>query len=149
MQGTAEEKRVNYILQNYWNALRGDRPYPSEQEIDPDALAEIWDSVFLIQVKPQLHASGFRYSYMGKSLIDAYGDNFTGRDVHEALLETSRDPIIEDIVTVIESGKPTVHEAEFENVHRHCIKFRRIVCPLGPTEKTVDFLIGAMRWKVE
>lgn len=144
------EQRVTSLLLEYWEKLRGKRAYPAEAEISPDDLKHIWNHIFLLRVS---HGSGgnysFRYEYMGESLIKAYGDNLTGMDVYDALLSTSRDTIIEDVLKTIKNRKPYEQDAEFDNVNRVRIKYRRLLCPLGPDDKSINYIIGAMRWKEE
>ena len=143
------EKRANHHLLRYWKSLCGDRAYPSEKEIDLEALGEIADHVFLLHTNVSNARSGFRYGAMGASLIRAYGDNFSGQDVYDALLCTRRDTIVEDILRVLATKAPVTQEAVFENSQQVQIKYRRILCPLGPDPNTIDYIIGAMRWRAE
>src|SRR5262245_24697363 len=64
------ERRVTLRLVAYWEKLRGDRPMPSEDEINPDDLADLWDYCFLIHVHQNM--SGYRFNYLGSALVDAY-----------------------------------------------------------------------------
>lgn len=141
------EQRITQRILDYWTSLKGDRPYPSERDIDPEAIPDLWDHMFLMHTRSANSRSGFRYAYMGGALIRAYGENLAGLDVYDALLNTSRDTIIEDVVKTIHTRAPLVQEAEFDNVHHVRIKYRRILCPLGPTPETIDYLIGGMRWQ--
>jgi hypothetical protein len=141
------EKRVNQRLLHYWEEQRGARRFPAETDINPDELEDIWDDMFLLQVSPDPEREqDYHYSYMGQHLIDAFGENMTGEDVCEALLSTYRETIIRDLNKVVENSRPILQEGAFENVHHMRIKYRRILCPLGPTDETVDHIIGAMRW---
>lgn len=144
------EKRVNQRLLHYWEDIRGKRRFPAEQDIDPEALEDIWDDMFLIQVRKngeKIH--GFQYSYMGHNLIKAYGANMTGQDIYDALISTQRDTLIHDLNKVMENQRPLLQEGSFENIHHLMIKYRRILCPLGEKDSQVDFIIGAMRWKTD
>lgn len=144
------EQRVTSILLEYWNRLRGSRPYPSESELSPDDLKEIWDHVFLLRVGGgETGGYNFRYEYMGESLIRAYGDNLTGIDVYDALLSTSRDTIVEDVLKTIKSRAPHQQDAEFDNVNQVRIKYRRLLCPLGTDDGRINYIVGVMRWKEE
>ena len=46
---TAKERRFTQRLLYYWDEIRADRLMPSEYDIDPEAIAEIWDHCFLLQ----------------------------------------------------------------------------------------------------
>jgi len=141
------EKRINQRLLHYWEEIRGARRFPQEEDINPDELEDIWEDMFLIQVTPgHTREQDYHYSYMGQHLIDAFGENMAGEDVCEALLSTQRETIIRDLNKVVENTRPILQEGVFENVHHVKIKYRRILCPLGPEEGPVNFIIGAMRW---
>jgi hypothetical protein len=154
------EKRANHRLLTYWQGLCGDRPYPAEKDIDLEAISDIADHIFLLHTNVSNARSGFRYGAMGASLIRAYGDNFSGQDVYDALLCTRRDTIVEDVVRVLATQAPVTQEAVFINSQQVQIKYRRILCPLGSSDggssdgassdmQRIDYIIGAMRWKAE
>ena len=142
-----EHRRINERLIEYWKTLKGDRPYPSEQDIDPDAIADIWDDCFLIQIKHNDDIHGFHYSYLGPSLIEAYGDNLTGQDVYETLISTYTDTIVQSIQRVLETRAPIHIDSEFVNTRNITIKYRSCLLPLGPDNAMIDFVIGGMRWR--
>lgn len=142
----SEERRVNTRLKAYWESKRGTRPYPAESDINPEGLKDVWDSAFLIQVVDEGEHVKLRYAYMGSELIETFGDDLTGRDVYDALLSTDSDPIVKELFTVIETKQPLIQDAEFENVQRVVIKFRRGLFPLGPDDQTIDYILGGVRW---
>lgn len=141
----AHHPRINEQLELYWQGLKGDKPMPFEHDVNPDALKEIWDSCFLVSAR----ANGtFAYNYLGKSLIDAYGDDLTGREIAEHLLGPHPESLFHSFKKVAQSGVPLVDEGDFTNSKGNIIKYRTCVLPLaGTEEKKVGFLLGGMKWK--
>lgn len=140
--------RYHEMLWDYWNRLRGKRDYPSESEIDPDAIAEIWSSCFLINNDDVTKRVGYRYSYLGDALIEAYGDDVKNPDVALRLISTGSIPLVKKFDEVIKTQKPTIDESEFVNLRHVKIKYRACMLPLGTKEAGVTHILGCMRWKV-
>lgn len=139
--------RYHEILKSYWNELRGDRPFPNESEIDPDVLTEIWPSCFLISIDDVTRRLGYRYSYLGSDLIEAYGDDVQNPDVALRFLSTGSAPIVQKFDEVVREKKPVVDESHFINMKHLNIKYRTCMLPLGYKDGKVSHIIGCMRWK--
>jgi hypothetical protein len=65
--------RYHELLLSYWNRLRGERDFPRYDEINPETIADIWQSCFLISIDEASSRFGYRYDYMGRDLIAACG----------------------------------------------------------------------------
>lgn len=137
-----EDKRINQRLQAYWEELRGQRPYPKETEIDPEAIADIWESCFLVNVQ-----EGSKYTYLGQSLIEAYGDDLNDKEVCERLVYPSNSGIALKFQEVVDSKGAVVDEGEFINKKNLLIKYRSCMLPLGDEAGEVGFIIGGMKWR--
>lgn len=136
--------RINEQLTEYWHELRADHPLPFEHEINAESLRDIWSSCFLVTVKPQ----GFAYDYIGKELLDAYGDDLTGREITETLLYPHPRTLFDTFKHVVASAEPATEDGEFTNSKGRLIKYRSSVLPLaGRGRAGVSFLLGGMRWK--
>lgn len=142
-----DERRITEILLAYWNKRRGDRLFPSPQEINPKDLTEIWDNCFMIRlVSDPEEEDEFRYTYLGSSIVAAYGDNLTGADIYTSLMSPSGARIADIFDKVATSKKPLVESSEFLNTQNVIIRYRQCVLPLGEKEDEVTHLIGGMRW---
>ena len=139
--------RSHERLLDYWGKLRGDRPFPKESEIDPDALSDIWNSCFLISIDDVTRRLGYRYSYLGDDLVEAYGADVTNPDVALRLLSTASMPIVRKFDEVIKSQKPVFDEAEFINLKHLNIRYRTCLVPLGLGDGEVSHIFGCMRWR--
>ncbi|MFM9890432.1 MAG: PAS domain-containing protein [Rickettsiales bacterium] len=144
LEPAARAPRINELLQQYWHELAGARPYPLESEISTEALRDIWPYCYLVSVKPD----GFSYDYLGTGLIEAYGDDFTGREVTERLLYPHPTSLVKTFAEVVNSAQASMDENEFTNSRGARVKYRACVLPLGARGREgVAFLLGGMKWK--
>jgi len=142
------EHRSHERLQHYWETLKGDRSFPKESEIDPDDLQDIWPSCFLISIDDVTRRLGYRYSYLGEELVEAYGDDIRNPDISMKLLSTASSPMVKKFDEVISHKKPVIDESEFINLKHLNIRYRTCLLPLGSHTGEVSHIIGCMRWRI-
>ncbi len=144
MTASVIHHRINEQLEQYWHTLCAGRPMPLESEINIDDLAAIWGHCFLVNVSNKRLA----YSYLGAQLIDAYGDDVTGKEITETLVYPHPASLMKTFQTVIQTVKPQQDDSEFTNSRGVLVKYRTCVLPLGIAgSKDVNFLLGGMKWK--
>jgi hypothetical protein len=139
--------RYHERLQDYWEQLRGSRAFPSENEINPDDLLDIWPSCFLISIDDVTRRLGYRYSYLGESLIEAYGDDISNPDVALKLVSSVDAPMVSKFDEVRKTRQPVIDESQFVNLKLLNIRYRTCLLPLGIGEREITHIIGCMRWK--
>jgi len=145
---SSAESRYHQRLQKYWDKLRGKRPFPSESELNPDDISDIWPSCFLISLDDVTRRLGYRYSYLGEDLIEAYGDDIKNPGIVLKLLSTTDTPMVKKFNDVVTLQKPVIDESEFINLKHLKIRYRTCMLPLGTSDGTVTHIIGCMRWKM-
>lgn len=138
----AEEKRITDALKDYWEALRGERKFPTENEIDSAKIADIWDHCFLAKAEN----GKFVYDFLGEGIIEAYADNMEGEEVVEDQIFPESPALRSKFQEVVDEQEPLFYDGAFINKNNMDIKFRKILLPLGDNGK-VDYVLGAMRWK--
>lgn len=142
-------KRGHEQLVTYWHRIKGLSLYPTESQVDPSQLKDLWDSMFLLEVD-QTDRTSFRYQYIGPSIVEAYGMDPTGK-VHD----TSSAPIIRSMLEleakVAITGKVGMDESWFLNNKSQKILYRCSLVPLCvPTDRAnVHFILGFMSWRRE
>jgi len=139
--------RFHERLYDYWEQLRGGRVFPSESEINPDELLDIWPSCFLISIDDVTRRLGYRYSYLGESLIEAYGDDISNPDVALKLVSSVDAPMVGKFDEVIKTRQPVIDESQFVNLKLLNIRYRTCLLPLGVQERDITHIIGCMRWR--
>ena len=88
------------------------------------------------------------YSYLGERLVEAYGDDLTGKEIAETLLYPHPQSLLETFAAVVKSGEPKIDDSEFVNSRGATVKYRSCVLPLaGNDGSSVAFLLGGMKWK--
>lgn len=140
-----EHRRGHERLLAYWRELAAGRKFPEETDIDTEAIADLWNSCFLINTgKDTDH--GFKYEFMGPSLIEAYGVDLTGQ-AHTEQTEPSIASILNAFAQVVGHGDQVVDESEFTNTLGQMVKYRCCLVPFGSAPDKVKYILGLMRWK--
>lgn len=142
------EKRINEKIQSYWESMKGDRAFPKEADINPEDIEDIWDSCFLVHVDPHKDDQEFKYTYLGQSLVEAYGDDLNNREICERLVYPSNMSLVHKFKEIIATKAPVTEDSEFTNTKGMLIKFRSCMLPLGKEDdSSVQYIIGGMKWK--
>lgn len=141
-----KHQRITEQLQDYWNGLRTGNGLPREAQIDPDALEDIWPFCFLVKVESRDGKPLFRYSYLGASLIDAFGEDVTNEEV-SALMDASNPPLVRQLANVAKDADPHMEDNEFTNRRGIIIKYRSVLLPVAGEDGTVQYILGGMKWR--
>lgn len=139
------ERRLTLQLVAYWEKLRGHHPMPSEDDIDPEDLAELWDHCFLVQVKDTA-GQDYHYSYLGAAIVEAYHGGLSESD-SGGLVTLNAAKLTGSYSRVISTCLPVIEDGEFKNLKGDLVKYRQCMLPLGEGNK-VDAIFGGMRFKV-
>lgn len=145
---TAKQQRINERLLAYWASLKEGRMFPSEQEIEPEEIDDIWQSCFLVKVEEAGGEPVFVYVYLGEDLIEAYGDDWTGQEICETLVYPANNEFAEKLLEVVTDETAVVDEVEFTNAQGLEIKSRSCLLPLGEEDQDgVRYILGGMKWR--
>lgn len=141
------ERRISERLLSLWSDLRGAQSMPAERQLDINALADYWDNCFMVEITYSGDEREYKYSYLGSSIIDAYGDDLTGKEVYNQLMKPYAEMLLMKFETVVGDLTPVTDEAEFVNIKRDTIRYRQCLVPLGGTDGRVGFILGTMMWR--
>ena len=143
---SGDERRGTVQLIRYWESLRGNRHFPSEDDIDFDVLAPLWDDCFLVHMQDIATAGGrYAYTYVGKSIITAYGVDMTGEEV--PFITPQADKLRHHLPLVLQARGPIENASEFINGEGVCIKYRQCMVPFARDDEHIDAVLGLMRMK--
>ncbi|MEZ5691329.1 MAG: PAS domain-containing protein [Rickettsiales bacterium] len=140
-----QERRITLRLLAYWERLRGDRSMPTEVDIDPDYLQDLWDYCFLLHIK-DLAKPDYNYTYLGSAIRKAYEGDLSGNE-HQDIASLNASKLAGSYNRVATTCLPLINEGEFRNSHNDLVKYRQCLLPLGEGN-TVDAIFGGMRFKV-
>ncbi len=145
---TQQPQRINEKLLAYWASLKQGRLYPDEQDFDTNQLGDVWISCFLVQVEAADSEPTFNYAYVGKELIDAYGDDLTGHEICETLAYPANETMIVRLKEVLKEEHPVIDENSFTNASGEEVRYRSCMLPLGHKgEKGVRYIVGGVKWR--
>jgi hypothetical protein len=135
-QTSPAERRVTLRLLSYWERLRGRRPMPSQADIDPEDLHDLWDCCFLLPVS----GGG---GYVGPEILRVLGGERGGEG--QALQGLGE--LAGNCPRVVESRKPLLEEGEFCTAAQARVKYRQCLVPLGEGVE-VQAILGAVRFRL-
>lgn len=138
-------KRMHERVRQYWQSVKEQRPYPTESEIDPQFIADAWNYCFLVDMRRHHTHKLYKYQYIGRELVEAYGANMTGMEFQQEDAPHIS-AMISNFHEVEESGEPGMYEVEFVNARGVSIRTRCCLLPLG--RDRVELILGCMRWKL-
>ena len=139
------ERRITLRLIAYWEKMRKGKAMPTEDDIDPDYLKDLWDYCFLIHVK-DLDKPDYNYTYLGDEIKKAYQGELSGSECGEVASPNAKELAV-SYEKVIKNCTPLLDEGEFVNMHNDVVKYRQCLLPLGENGK-VDAIFGGMRFKI-
>ncbi len=142
------DSRRNLVhVVRFWDEQRAGRRFPSENDICPSAVGELWENCYVIQKRDIYNPERGNYTYLGSNIVSAY---------EKGMLDTANGRIIapKDLSVngrykeVMESGTPLYEEDTFLDVHGDEVRFRQCFLPLAYGEE-VDAIFGCMHFLVE
>lgn len=144
---TGMERRTSIILLQYWNALRDERPFPQEDEIDPERLDGVWGHCFVLQIRDVKQVKDYNFTYLGNDLLQAYGDGtldkFNGKMIAP---DANRSAHLFD--QVIASQDPLLDEGEYINPVGKVVRFRQSFLPLGNPKGEIYSILGGAWYRL-
>jgi hypothetical protein len=141
-----EERRINRILTAYWTELKGKRSYPSEKEINPDALKDIWDCCFMLKITGgSFQQPDYTPVYMGQNIITIHESTHADNEIYRQLMQPPYGQVYRQAKKMLVTRIPMVDEGEFANSNNMMVKYRLCVMPLGEND-AIDHILGGVRW---
>jgi hypothetical protein len=140
------ERRKALRLIQYWEQIRGAKKLPSENDVDPDAIADIWDSCFLLQVRDMSRTDG-NFTYLGKHILDAFRGGLSGDSCGE-LVSPNIMNLGQNFNDLLDNQRPQLQEGKFRNIKGDLVRYRQALVPLGYQQDRVDAIFGCMSLKI-
>jgi hypothetical protein len=145
---SGQERRVSNQLEKFWNELRGDQEIPFERDLDISELEELWPYCFIIEITAKDDGeTNYMYSYIGESIIEAYGDDLTGKSVYAHLIAPYTEDLLQKFGEVSTTKKPIADDSEFVNLQGALIRYRQGLVPFAYPDGSVGYILGAMKWR--
>jgi hypothetical protein len=130
----------------YWLAKRGQRRMPARQDIDPVEIPKLLRNMMLIDV---FHDPlKFRYRLIGTRVVDATGENRTGKCFDSVEFFAANPIVWEQYAAAVAGGAP-VHSLEpFRRLDTGTeYEVERLLLPLSSDGVTVDMILVYFHFK--
>jgi hypothetical protein len=128
-------------LYAYWLARRGDRIAPSRSAIRPEEITRMLPHIVLIDVVGD--PARFRMRLVGTQVVQAFGQEVTGKFVDEIDQGAVGPAIIARARAIVAERRPDLHVWEYTKGDGRHIKYERLILPLSSDGETVDQLLCA------
>jgi hypothetical protein len=144
-QAIREPRRVTGKALQFWEAVRGPRPYPSRGDIGARTPAELVPHLFLVAPGG---AEGLCAFAEGGSVLGALcGCDPVGQPVVDALPAELRSRAAALMAAAFEVGKPLADSGSFAEDRETQVLYRAVFMPLSSDQRRVDSLLGAISFK--
>ena len=133
-------------LYDHWCALKGGRPMPSRKDLDPVHVPRHLASMMLIDVlRDPLR---FRYRLVGTRVVEASGEDRTGRFFDEFEFFSVNPIVMEQYRTTVEMRQPLYSLEPFTNcIKQTSYEVERLLLPLATDGERVDMVLVYFHFK--
>ncbi len=135
------ERRMVLQMLAHWRELRGDRTFPSFEDVDPLAIPDIWANVFVIDLEGYLDDPLFRLA--GESFAASTGSPLRNIRISEVPENSLAEQSVSYYREVIERGVPISRGGEFTKSDGTIVLYRGVILPMSDDGATISGLLGA------
>jgi hypothetical protein len=140
-----ESPELNEIY-GYWLAKRGQRRMPSRRDLDPTEIPRLLRNLMLIDVGRDPFRFGYRL--IGTNVVDATGENRTGKDFDVVGFIAANPIVRQEYITVATTGEPLHSFEPFYRLDtRREYDVERLLLPLSSDGVTVDMILVYFHFK--
>lgn len=135
------ERRLVVRLLQYWRGLSDDDRMPSESDIDPKAIPDMWPNCVVLDVAGK--ETDPEITYIGSELAGRAGADLSGRRLSVAPADTLVSRGLSYYGQVLVKKVPITFGGEFVDAHGVKILYRSIILPLSADGNGIDRLLAA------
>lgn len=144
---SGQENRITFQLYEIWENMCDGEKLPTLKSLKPDVIAPYKDNLTLIDLRNPLDEASLQV--IGHDLKSDLEEDLTGCTVSDIPRRTMLSRLTDHYLEVIANCAPISFEAEFLNNDRQAALYRGILLPFSDDGKTINFLLGAIRWVLE
>jgi hypothetical protein len=135
------ERRLVVRLLQYWRGLNDQDKIPSESDIDPKAIPDMWPNCIVLDVAGK--ETDPEITYIGTELAARAGAELSGRTLSSAPANTLVSEGMSYYGQVLAKKVPITFGGEFTDSRGVKILYRSIILPLSVDGDGVNRLLGA------
>ncbi len=134
------ERRLVLRLLGYWRGLGDGERLPSESEIDPKAIQDMWPCCAVLDVAGK--ETDPEFTYVGTALAEA-GAELAGRKLSDAPVDTLVSRGFDYFHEVLAKKVPICFGGEFVNQRGVKVLYRSVILPLSHDGVNINRLLCA------
>ena len=135
------ERRLVLRLLHYWRGLGDAGTIPSEFDIEPTAVPDIWPHCALLDVAAS--ETDPEITFAGHALIDAVGVNLSGKKLSQVPANSLIGKGLSYFGEVLVKKVPITYGGELVDRSGATIPYRSIILPLAEDGVTINRLLAA------
>ncbi len=135
------ERRLVVRLLQYWRGLGDVDRMPSESDIDPEAISDMWPNCVILDVAGK--ETDPEFTYIGPELAARAGADLSGRRLSSAPPGTLLAKGLSYFGQVLAKKVPITFGGEFTDARGVKILYRSIILPLSADGDGIDRLLAA------
>ena len=129
---------------HYWNRLRGERLYPSRQDVTPRDVAPLLRNLVLIRLIDG--GQDYEYRIVGDAHVISHGFSMQGQRVSEIdAISPGYGPVLKSLYDrAVRKREPYAFRGWMERgeKHKQYIYSESLFMPMGPDEATIDHVLN-------
>lgn len=141
------EQRLTTRLSNYWERLRDGASLPNIERFRSGDIPDMWE--FCFQVSVDQHDASrkqYLYGYMGRQIIQAFGQDLTGKRVNSMVQNVPGANILKKIDSCVDGRQILTEDGKFINDKSKVVKYRSCMLPFGNDAGVTHVVVG-LSWR--
>ena len=132
--------RRSRLLLAYWDRLRGERSFPSRNEIDPAEIEGVWPHCLVIRVPAD--GSNLSFDHVGAALQDGYEIMQSSAISGMSQCESVFCKVVALAREVVASREPRQVDGVFRTGMGGEVRFRCAAVPLSDDQRRINYVLG-------
>lgn len=128
-------------IYEYWVMIRGDRPYPRPEDIDPIQIAPLLQHVILMDVSGD--PPDIVYRLAGTNIVQRNGFEIRGKRLLDLAIRDVRG-VYDSAMEAVNKAEPRYSWGGYKVGGAYIKAVERVLLPLSPDGKTVTRLFGGV-----
>lgn len=139
-----KERRLVLRLLDYWRDLCGDRDLPATGDVDGQAISDMWDFCFVIDVS----GPAPKFTHFGAWHAEFSGADMTGRALSELVPDTLAECATRYLPEVLQRRIPITYGGAADEPRGRKILYRSILLPLSGDGDTLNSVLGGANCRI-
>jgi len=131
-------------LLKQWDLLREGTQLPRWRYLPVEDLKPIQDTLMVCDAVPDAAGQRFLIRYLGAQVAKAYGGDFRGRHLDEALPDIWRENALETYRKAIDGGLPVYNAVDIRDRHGCLVHMERLLLPFSSDGRSADRLLASI-----